>query len=228
MSTEFNTLLQAEVTQLQKSLGVQIHLLDISSLFNSVMANPANYGLTNITGMAINSSFNGNGYLFWDQEHPTTAVDQIIGGLAAQSVPEPPSVFLFGSVFGALVYWHKSAMPTGLPASGVIDPSDESFPRVVRSIRVELGLATGDCLDRTSGYSDHGLAVGDVVTSGDDGVGAPTTESRPMLTGATRIEPAPMRLRSSILVGFFETPSKLAVTAVAPKFIDSPSSASPR
>ena len=108
LSTAFNTLLQTEVTQLQNSLGVQIHLLNINSLFNSVLANPSNYGITNDTGMAVSSSLNGNGFLFWDQEHPTTAVDQIIGSLAAQSVPEPPSVLLFGSAFGALVYWRAS------------------------------------------------------------------------------------------------------------------------
>jgi phospholipase/lecithinase/hemolysin len=104
LSMGFNTLLQSEITQLQKSLGVQIHLLDVGSLFNSVTTNPSEYGLTNVTGSAINTSFNGNGFLFWDQEHPTTAVDQIIGQVGAESVPEPPTILLFGATFGALAY----------------------------------------------------------------------------------------------------------------------------
>jgi phospholipase/lecithinase/hemolysin len=96
-SASFNTELQADLAPLPQSLGVQIHLVDIQSLFLSVVANPAQYGLTNVTGEAINPSLNGNGYLFWDQEHPTTAVDQIIAGIAAQSVPEPSSLLLLGT-----------------------------------------------------------------------------------------------------------------------------------
>jgi phospholipase/lecithinase/hemolysin len=116
LSMGFNTLLQSEITQLQKSLGVQIHLLDIGSLFNSVMANPANYGITNITGSAINASLSGNGFLFWDQEHPTTAVDAIIGQVGADSVPEPSAILVFAAAFGTLAYRsarrrHKGPLP---------------------------------------------------------------------------------------------------------------------
>ena len=69
---------------LQASLGVQIHLVNIQGLFQQVLANPANFGFTNVTGSAINSSLNGNGYLFWDQEHPTTAADALIAEVAAR------------------------------------------------------------------------------------------------------------------------------------------------
>ena len=41
---------------LQASLGVQIHIVNIQGLFQQIMANPANYGFTNVTGSAINSS----------------------------------------------------------------------------------------------------------------------------------------------------------------------------
>jgi len=101
-SVGFNQTLQAELPQLQQSLGIQIHSLNIQTLFQNVMADPANYGFTNITGFAQNSSLAGNGYLFWDLEHPTTQADQIIGALAAQSVPEPSSFLMFGTVICGL------------------------------------------------------------------------------------------------------------------------------
>jgi phospholipase/lecithinase/hemolysin len=101
-SVGFNQTLQAEMTQLQQSLGVQIHVLDIQGLFQNVLANPAKYGFTNVTGFAQNSSLSGNGYLFWDLEHPTTAADQLIGELAAQSVPEPSSLLIFASAICGL------------------------------------------------------------------------------------------------------------------------------
>jgi phospholipase/lecithinase/hemolysin len=101
-SVGFNQTLQVEMTQLQHSLGVQIHTMDIQGLVQNVMANPTNYGFTNVTGFAQNSSLAGNGHLFWDLEHPTTAADQFIGELGAQSVPEPSSLLIFATAIGGL------------------------------------------------------------------------------------------------------------------------------
>jgi phospholipase/lecithinase/hemolysin len=99
-SIGFNQTLQAEAASLQKSLGVQIHTVDIQGLLQKVMANPASYGFTNVTDPAINSSLNGSGHLFWDMEHPTTAADALIGEVAAQSVPEPSAFLIFGTAIG--------------------------------------------------------------------------------------------------------------------------------
>jgi len=105
----FDSLLQAEVTQLQQSLGVQIHLVDIATLFQNVIANPSQYGFTNVTSDALdNGVLNGQGYLFWDQIHPTTAGDQLIGSLAAQSVvPEPSSLLMLGTSICGMAFWIK-------------------------------------------------------------------------------------------------------------------------
>ena len=99
-SIGFNQTLQAEATALQSSLGVQIHIVDIQGLLQKILANPANYGFTNVTGSAINSDLNGKGYLFWDAEHPTTAADAYVGALAAQSVPEPSTFVIFATAIG--------------------------------------------------------------------------------------------------------------------------------
>jgi phospholipase/lecithinase/hemolysin len=101
-SIGFNQTLQAEAAALQKSLGVQIHTVDIQGLLQKVMANPASYGFTNVTGPAINSSLDGSGHLFWDAEHPTTAADALIGEVAAQSIPEPSTFLIFGTAIGIL------------------------------------------------------------------------------------------------------------------------------
>jgi outer membrane lipase/esterase len=101
-SVGFNQSLQAEVSPLEQSLGLQIHVLDVQGLFQNVMADPAAYGFTNVTGYAKNPSLEGNGYLFWDLEHPTTAADQVIGALGAQLVPEPGSMVLLGTAVTGL------------------------------------------------------------------------------------------------------------------------------
>jgi phospholipase/lecithinase/hemolysin len=106
-SVGFNQTLQAEATALQNSLGVQIHIVNIQGLFQNVLANPANYGFTNVTGSAINSNLNGMGYLFWDAEHPTTAADALIGQVASQAVPEPSMLLVFAVGIGGVVVARK-------------------------------------------------------------------------------------------------------------------------
>ena len=63
---------------------MQIHILDVNSLFNGVIANPSRYGFTNVTDAALLSNSNGSGYLFWDTVHPTTQADQIIAGIGGR------------------------------------------------------------------------------------------------------------------------------------------------
>jgi phospholipase/lecithinase/hemolysin len=96
LAADFDAILQGEAAQLEQQLGVQIHIVDVYSLLNNVIADPSQYGFTNVTDSALLSGSNGSGYLFWDTIHPTTQADQFIGGLAAQSVPEPSSLVLLG------------------------------------------------------------------------------------------------------------------------------------
>jgi phospholipase/lecithinase/hemolysin len=96
------------------ALKIRIHRLDAFSLFKDVIANPGEFGLSNVTDAALNLAVIGppfaqpypvvddpENYLFWDYVHPTTVGHQIIGDAAfdalakdATQVPEPPSVAL--------------------------------------------------------------------------------------------------------------------------------------
>jgi len=109
LSMTFDTMLQAEVNQLNSSLGVHITIMNVAGLFEDVLANPANYGFTNVTTGALEDGvLSGQGYLFWDEEHPTTVGHQFIAGIAAASIPEPSSfVLLATAVCGLTVVWGR-------------------------------------------------------------------------------------------------------------------------
>jgi phospholipase/lecithinase/hemolysin len=96
LTLAFNGLLEANMIQLSQTLGVSIHYLDVNTKFQQIIADPAAFGLTNVTGSAVDDGvFDGQGYLFFDIVHPTTAVHEIIAqGAFAAVVPEPSSIAL--------------------------------------------------------------------------------------------------------------------------------------
>ena len=102
LTQAFNSILQGETIQLEQTLGIQIQVLDVYGLTESVLSDPSKYGFTNTTTDPVhdNGGTNAQGYLFWDIVHPTTAADALIAGLA---VPEPSSVVLLGIAAGVLV-----------------------------------------------------------------------------------------------------------------------------
>jgi len=91
---------------LSNSLNVNITPLDLFTLTDKAVADPAQFGVTgvtNVTDACYNSvtqnvCSNPNSYLFWDGVHPTAVGHQAIANAAlaqlnqAQSVPEPVNI----------------------------------------------------------------------------------------------------------------------------------------
>jgi phospholipase/lecithinase/hemolysin len=84
--------------------GIHLSVLDTYALFDQIVANPAAYGLTNVTQPCLTGEVNYSGgtpcatpnqYLFWDPDHPTAAGHEIIADAALPLVtPEPGSISL--------------------------------------------------------------------------------------------------------------------------------------
>lgn len=103
----FNALLQAELSTLQGQPGIQVHLLDVNSLYQDAVANPSKYGFTDVTGDPLFDPGAGSPvYLSFDGIHPTTQADQFIGALGAQAAtPEPTSLVLLATAVAAGAVW---------------------------------------------------------------------------------------------------------------------------
>jgi outer membrane lipase/esterase len=97
LTNVFNFKLEKAMVELRRTRpDLNIVIVDINTLLNRVTANPARYGLTNVTDACVGGTFdqpttpcaNPDQFLFWDNQHPTKVVGQIIANFA----------------FGAIVY----------------------------------------------------------------------------------------------------------------------------
>ena len=99
-TTAFNSALNSSISALG---GSNVLLVDVASLYDSILSNPLNYGFTNVYQPCLNNNVvcsNPDAYLLWDTVHPTSATHQLIGNLALQTlgvVPVPGTAWLFGS-----------------------------------------------------------------------------------------------------------------------------------
>ncbi len=73
LSIDFNDRLQSELDDLEQELGVTIIQFDVHGLINDVIANPSDYGFSDVeTPSFIFGANPPAGYLFFDDVHPTT------------------------------------------------------------------------------------------------------------------------------------------------------------
>ena len=111
-STQFRTDVASETALLTQTLGVRIADVDVYALYQSILANPAAYGYTNVTTPAQGLAVNPDQYLFWDlPSHPTTTGHRLIGLDAESAVlntfaPEP-ATWVVGAGLILLVGWRK-------------------------------------------------------------------------------------------------------------------------
>jgi len=120
-----NSGLATTLNNLSQSLpNVNIIPFDVNAVFNRVIANPAQFGFTNVTDSCLTPvtiCANPNQYAFWDDSHPTTAGHQIIADsafstLQAANVPEPSSavgILAFGALGAASMLKRKSKVKAG-------------------------------------------------------------------------------------------------------------------
>ena len=106
----FNANLATQLSALDALLPAEIVQFDTAAAFNAVLANPAAYGFENTTDSCVANLASGicnpgnwDKWVFWDEVHPTTATDRILGGMFAAAVPEPGSLPLVALTLAVLI-----------------------------------------------------------------------------------------------------------------------------
>ena len=90
----FNTSLATTVSTFKTANpDITVYDLDIYTLFNALIADPAAYGFTNSTAVSPNFAVantwdNSAGYVFWDTIHPTTEAHEVIAEQANDRIDE--------------------------------------------------------------------------------------------------------------------------------------------
>ena len=96
---------------------MNISVLNTYLLLDTIVADPASYGFSNVTQPCLTGEVNYAGgtpcadpsqYLFWDELHPTVAGHEIVADEALGLVtPEPASVSLIAVGLVGLAIWRR-------------------------------------------------------------------------------------------------------------------------
>ncbi|CAN5911195.1 hypothetical protein BH23PLA1_BH23PLA1_18550 [soil metagenome] len=99
LSLAFDSVLNNVLDDIVASRGLRIDRLDVFGLLEQAMADPSAFDLVDVTNPAFQRATgtvvdNPEGYLFWDDVHPTARAHALLGQAAITAVPEPTAAVL--------------------------------------------------------------------------------------------------------------------------------------
>jgi thermolabile hemolysin len=228
LSADFNSSLSAMLDNLEASnSALTIRRADVASLFAQAIANPAAFGLTNVTNPAAPglspgaSSYNTSQivahpeqYLFWDDLHPTTTVHTELAQYALVQLMLPGDVNRDGhvdvgdvaAVMGSLVDLNGYKTSHGLTNQQTLDVADVNGDKKVNDADLERLI----CLLANGGGTGSGTATLTAVPE-PASIVLLVVGGLTLFGFLTRCNPALMQPRGTLMRGF-----RTAVSAPTP------------
>ena len=87
-ATALSGLFNQNLNQALTALDFPVVRVSAFNLLNSMAANPASYGFTNVTGQGILDLPHAASYLFWDDVHPTTRAHGFVAAAVYQALAQ--------------------------------------------------------------------------------------------------------------------------------------------
>ena len=142
----FDVVLQSTLAGLAQADGLDLHLIDTYALVDEAVADPALFGLTNVTSPCLPPGSTTpcampDQYLFWDDLHPTETGHLVLADVALADVglvPEPSGLGLLAgwlALLGAIVW----RLPGIGARSRVYAPPPQPIEPATRRIKVVTG-----------------------------------------------------------------------------------------
>ena len=114
LSAQYNTSLIDQLAAIAKADAINVNVVDSYSLIDNAIANPAAYGLSNVSTPVWSGSFTSsssgtlaavgaaaqNQYLFWDRLHPTETGHQAIADQGIQGLTGSPPLTVVNTTTG--------------------------------------------------------------------------------------------------------------------------------
>ncbi len=149
LASSYNSALTSQLSALASADAVNVQVIDAYGLIDSAVANPAAYGLTNVTApvwsgtytdassgtLAATTTAAQDQYLFWDSLHPTETGHQAIADAAEQLLSGSPVLGVIDVTTG------KTVAAQGQPYTGPVAGPQQEYISVTPD-SLAIGAAT--------------------------------------------------------------------------------------
>ncbi len=178
ITTAYNTALSSQLAAIASASAVRIQVVDANAALNTAIADPAAYGLTNVTGrvwsgnntsassgtLAVTGTAAQDQYLFWDALHPTETGHQAIADLAEQQLIGAPVLGATDTTTG------RPVAAQGQPYTGPVGVLQQQYINITPN-SLNITAATPNWFIHSGGGEDA-IAVSSGTNVLDGGAGS--------------------------------------------------------
>ena len=177
LSSAYNAALSSQLAAVASASGARILVVDANTLLNNAIANPAAYGLTNVTAPVYNGdngTFNSGAlaasgaaaqdqYLFFDRVHPTETGHQAIADLAEQQLSGVPVLAVADATTG------QAVAAQGQPYTGPVGSVQQQYINITPD-NLNVTVSTPNWFIHSGGGQDAiAVSSGNNVVDGGTG-----------------------------------------------------------